>query len=371
MAPTEVLAEQHLETFKHFFDKLGITTVILSGALAKVQKSDALCKIATGEAQMIIGTHALIQAGVQYKNLALVITDEQHRFGVRQREALREKGLSPHVLVLTATPIPRTLALIIYGDLDISTIKELPPGRQPVDTFAVPPTYRERILAFIKEQINLGRQAYIVCPSIEDAENQQLKAVLSYVKTIEKHFAGISVECLHGKLSAAEKQHIMQKFSQNEVKILVATTVIEVGINVPNATVMLIENAERFGLSQLHQLRGRVGRGADKSYCVMICDGKSKTMAERMKVMQQTNDGFIIAETDLRLRGPGDFFGTKQHGLPELYIANLYADMDELNLAQISSEETLNADPQLEKSENTALRAEVELMLKVRGAMVL
>ncbi len=270
--------------------------------------------------------------------MGLVITDEQHRFGVLQRGRLSAKGNNPHVLVMTATPIPRTLALILYGDLDISIIDELPPGRKTVDTFAVSSKYRERIYGFIKSEISKGRQAYVICPMIEDNEGMELKSVLSHVEELNEHFNEYEVACLHGKMKNTKKQEIMEGFARGQIHILVSTTVIEVGINVPNATVMLIENAERFGLSQLHQLRGRVGRGKDKSYCILISDSKSKVAKERLGVMTKTCDGFEISEMDLKLRGHGDYFGTRQHGLPEFKIANLYKDLEILAMAQHAAE---------------------------------
>ena len=335
MAPTEVLAMQHYTSFKSVFDDLGINTVALTGSLKKREKEDAKDKIADGQANMIVGTHAIIEENVVVKNLGLVITDEQHRFGVKQRSKLVEKGEKPNVLVMSATPIPRTLALILYGDLDISIIDELPPGRQKIDTVSVNSSYKERIFAFMKKEIDTGRQVYIICPTIEETENSDLKSVINYTEELKKgHLGDYKIECLHGKIKPKEKQRIMQEFKDGQVKIIVATTVIEVGINVPNATIMLIENADRFGLSQLHQLRGRVGRGEHKSYCILVSDAKSKTTKERMKAMVSTNDGFKISELDLKIRGPGDFFGTKQHGISEMKIANFYKDMDTLKEVQ-------------------------------------
>ena len=317
--------------------------------------------IENGNAKMIIGTHALIQEKVVYNNLGLVITDEQHRFGVRQREMLAQKGEEPHVLVMTATPIPRTLALILYGDLDISTINELPPGRQKVDTFAVNHTYDNRLYAFIEKETAKGRQCYIICPMIEENEKLDLRSVLKFTEELQNdRLPSLRVECMHGKLKNNEKQDIMDRFSNGEIDVLVSTTVIEVGVNVPNATLMIIENAERFGLSALHQLRGRVGRGGEKSYCVLVTDSKTKVAKERMTIMCKSNDGFVISEKDLHLRGPGDFFGTRQHGLPEMKIANLYKDINILKDVQSVAIDLYKSDENLEKKENLLLKKRIE-----------
>jgi len=356
MAPTEVLSSQHYESFRNFFEPFGINVCLLSGALKKKEKDEAVEKIASGSAQMIIGTHALIQENVSFKKLGLVITDEQHRFGVKQRLLLSEKGNNPHIIVMTATPIPRTLAIILYGDLDISVIDELPPGRQAIDTRAVTSTYNERIYAFIRKQLDIGRQAYIVCPMIEESDTVEAKSVTELACEIaDTQFAGYSVGILHGRMKNDEKNEIMSAFAEGKIQLLISTTVIEVGINVPNATVMLIENAERFGLSQLHQLRGRVGRGTSASYCILVTDSKGKVTKERMNIMKKTNDGFEIAETDLKIRGPGEFFGTMQHGLPQLKIANLYKDAELLKQAQEAAKELIKNDPKLIKNENSAL----------------
>lgn len=362
MAPTEVLAQQHYEAFSALFCQFGIKTVLLTGSLTKKEKEKVLFDICTGEAQMILGTHAVIQKNVVFQKLGLVITDEQHRFGVRQRAVLSEKGNNPHVLVMTATPIPRTLALILYGDLDISIIDELPPGRQTIDTRAVPPSYHERIYTFIKKELEQGQQAYIICPMIEENEKLELQSVLNYHEKISKTvFQNYQTACLHGKMKPKEKQTIMEAFAKGEIHILVSTTVIEVGINVPNATIMLIENAERFGLAQLHQLRGRVGRGSKQSYCILVCDSKNKIAAERMNVMKKTADGFQISEMDLKLRGPGEFFGTRQHGLPELKIANLYKDIQLLKQSQEAAELLLQKDENLEEEPHFLLKKELKL----------
>ncbi|MDR2940376.1 MAG: ATP-dependent DNA helicase RecG [Clostridiales bacterium] len=355
MAPTEVLANQHFIYFKGYFDKLGIKTELLVGSLTKRQKNSIYFNIESGFTKMIIGTHAIIQSGVRMKNLGYVITDEQHRFGVGQRRDLTLKGNNPHVLVMTATPIPRTLALILYGDLDISIIDEMPPGRQNIDTFFVTGKYLPRVHNFIREEAEKGRQIYIICPSI-DGENEQLKSVLSYTEVLAKELSPLKVNCLHGKMKQDEKNLIMDGFSKNLFSVLVSTTVIEVGINVKNATLIIIENAERFGLSQLHQLRGRVGRDSHKSYCILISDTKNKYSKQRLQMMVQTNDGFAISEMDLKLRGPGEFFGLKQHGIQELKIANIYKDMEILKLVSeavnidyslLSNEEIVRLDNEL------------------------
>lgn len=340
MAPTEVLASQHYESFKEFFDKFGIKVCLLKGSLKKKEKEAVKELISTGKADVIVGTHAIIQEDVEFKKLGLVITDEQHRFGVKQRNVLSEKGINAHVMVMTATPIPRTLALILYGDLDVSVIDELPPGRQHIDTFAVNSSYHQRAYGFIRKEVENGRQAYMVCPMIEENDAIEAKSVMQMIDEVSQtDFKGLSVAVLHGKMKADEKERIMKDFAENKIQILISTTVIEVGINVPNATIMLIENAERFGLSQLHQLRGRVGRGKYQSYCILVTDSKSEVTKERMKVMKKTNDGFEISETDLKLRGPGEFFGTRQHGVPQLKIANLYKDADILSQAQAAAKE--------------------------------
>ena len=365
MVPTEVLAEQHYKSFCEMFEPLGIKTVLLSGSLTAKQKRTVLEQIATGEAQMILGTHAVIQKSVVFYKLGLVITDEQHRFGVRQRSALAEKGENPHILVMTATPIPRTLALILYGDLDISIIDELPPGRKKIDTIAVTSAYRERIYHFIKKHADMGLQCYIICPMIEENEKIEVQAVLSYTEALQEGtLKGYRVTCVHGKMKAKEKQNIMEQFSKGEIDVLVSTTVIEVGINVPNAVIMLIENAERFGLAQLHQLRGRVGRGSEKSYCILINEGKNSIAKQRMNVMSKSCDGFIISEMDLKLRGPGEFFGTKQHGLPELKIGNLYKDMSILKEAQKAAETLLQKDKQLQLAVHQQLKQQVTALWK-------
>ena len=361
MAPTEVLAAQHFENFKAIFDPLGIKTTMITGGQKAAEKRRSLAEAASGEADIIVGTHALIQAGTEYKNIGLVITDEQHRFGVKQRQTLADKGGKPHILVMTATPIPRTLALILYGDLDISIIDSLPPGRQSIDTFAVNSSYRERIYNFAKKEIEKGRQVYIICAMVEENEKIEAESVLKYAEGLRNTPLGDRrIAVVHGKMRSEEKDGILKDFAAGKTDILVATTVIEVGINVPNATLMVIENAERFGLAQLHQLRGRVGRGSEKSYCILISDNKSEITRQRLKTMTKTSDGFKISETDLKLRGPGEFFGTRQHGLPALRIANLYSDMDILRQAQRAAGEVTENDPGLEREENRDLRTELD-----------
>lgn len=327
MAPTEILAEQHFDTISRLFDGL-CEVVLVKGGLRAKEKRELTEKLSDGRVRIIIGTHAVLEDYVEISHLGLVITDEQHRFGVNQREKLTEKGNSPHFLVMSATPIPRTLAMIVYGDLDISIIDELPPNRKPVQTHCVNEDYRLRINEFMRRQIEEGRQIYIVCPLIEESEKTDLRAATELAKHLQDDaLADFRVALLHGRIKAKEKAEIMEKFALGEIDALVSTTVIEVGIDVPNASVMVIENAERFGLSQLHQLRGRVGRGDSKSYCIMFNQSKNKIAVERMKIMKQTSNGFEVAQRDLELRGAGDFFGTRQHGIPQLKIANLYEDL--------------------------------------------
>lgn len=359
MAPTEVLANQHFASFQKIFEPAGIRVVLLTGSLKAKEKREALAQVKNGEAQMIVGTHAVIQKGVEYHKLGLAITDEQHRFGVRQRSTLAEKGEAVHTLVMTATPIPRTLALILYGDLDISIIDELPPGRQKINTSAVDSRYHQRIYAFIQKHVKEGRQAYVICPMIEENEKLEVQNVLDYTEELVRELPACRVACVHGRMKAKEKQEIMECFAAGEIDVLVSTTVIEVGINVPNATIMLIENAERFGLAQLHQLRGRVGRGSEKSYCILVSDTKTKIAKERMKTMTESEDGFVISEKDLKLRGPGEFFGIRQHGLPELKIADLYKDMTILKEAQSAAADLLRKDRFLEEEEHLLLKEHI------------
>lgn len=324
MAPTEILASQHYASFKKFFPNEEIA--LLTSSISKKQKELVKEKIKNGTIKIAIGTHALIQEDVEFSNLGFVITDEQHRFGVAQRTKLSTKGNSPHVLVMTATPIPRTLGLIMYGDLDISVIDKLPPGRQDIKTFCIPESYRNRAYAFLRKEIQQGGQAYIVCPLIEESDGLNIKDATSFKDELSLIFPDIKIGLLHGKMKESEKAEVMTAFSKNEISVLVSTTVIEVGVDVPNATLMIIENAERFGLSQLHQLRGRVGRGTKQSYCILFANSKNPETIQRLKVVEASSDGFYISEKDLELRGPGDFFGTRQHGLPALKTANPMED---------------------------------------------
>lgn len=369
MAPTEILAQQHFDTLSNLLTPFGVRTALLTGRRTPKQKRELGELIASGHFHLIVGTHALLSESVRYHKLGLVIADEQHRFGVEQRSALTEKGDKPHVLVMSATPIPRTLSLILYGDLDVSVINELPPGRQTIDTFTVDEAYRARIYAFTKKLLDEGRQAFFVCPAVQsDPEDMSngLKAVEEYAKELkESVFPGRTVAFLHGKLKAAEKEKTMTAFAAGEIDILVATTVIEVGIDVPNAALMVIENAEQFGLSQLHQLRGRVGRGAHKSYCVLFSDKQNDATAARLKTMCKTNDGFKIAEADLAQRGPGDFFGARQHGLPEMRLGSLQYNMDILHSASAASAELLARDPALAEAEHRNLRQKIEELFDI------
>ena len=370
MAPTELLAEQHFATLSDFLAPFGLKVVKLTGSMGAKAKRETLAALASGEAALAVGTHALISEGVEFRRLGLVVTDEQHRFGVAQRSALAGKGERAHVLVMSATPIPRTLALIIYGDLDVSLIDELPPGRQRVDTFAVTSSYRRRLNAFIAKLVGEGRQVFVVCPAIEADSEVPMDLVSAEEHTLELRAAlpGLRIECIHGRMKAKPRDEIMSRFAAGEVDVLVSTTVIEVGVDVPNAALMIIENAERFGLSQLHQLRGRVGRGRHKSYCVLVSDAKGADARERLAALTHIHDGFKIAEEDLRLRGPGDFFGARQHGLPELHIADLGADMDVLKTAQAAAQALLAEDPALVREENRPVRQAAERLLSVTGS---
>ncbi len=367
MVPTEILAEQHKNSLLPLFEKLGMRIGLLIGSMRAAEKRAVKELAESGEADVLIGTHALITEDVRFSSLGLVIADEQHRFGVRQRAALAAKGKNPHQLIMSATPIPRSLALIMYGDLDISVIDELPPGRLPVDTFIVNNSKRNDAYEFIRRQMDDGRQAYIVCPMIDDNEEGELRSVEKFAKELsETVFCGKRVEFLHGRQKQKEKDQIMRRFVIGETDAIVSTTVIEVGVNVPNAAVMAVENAERFGLSQLHQLRGRVGRGEHKSYCILFSNvAKSSPAAQRLEALRSTNDGFKISEEDLKLRGPGDFFGTRQHGLPELKIASLAEDMRVLDTAKREAKLILEKDPELKSEDNKNLRARMLSMFDV------
>lgn len=360
MAPTEILAAQHYAELGPMFEKIGVKARLITGSLTKKHKTELSKELAENKIDIVFGTHALIEDSVIFPRLALAITDEQHRFGVRQRARLAEKGAGVHILAMTATPIPRSLALIMYGDMDVSVVDELPPGRQKIDTFCVGENMRQRINAFIGREVSAGHQAYIVCPAIDDNPATELKAAASYAENLRAALPGISIGLLHGRMKAAEKDAVMDAFSKNEISVLVSTTVIEVGVNVPNVTMMIVENAERFGLSQLHQLRGRVGRGNSKSYCVLFSASADEQTLERMKIMVNSNDGLKIAEKDLSLRGPGEFFGSRQHGLPELRIASLANDLDVLKESGQAAEELLKTDPHLEKEENIYLKKRID-----------
>jgi ATP-dependent DNA helicase RecG len=362
MAPTEILATQHYETITHLVAGLGIEVALLTGSTRKKQRETLLPKVQNGEIQILIGTHALIEDAVEFKNLGLVIVDEQHRFGVAQRAKLWKKNtIPPHVLVMTATPIPRTLAMTVYGDLDVSVIDELPPGRKPVKTFHVYSERRKNLYESVRKQLQAGRQVYIVYPLIEESETMDLKNLTAGFETIREIYPEYRVCMVHGKMKPAEKEAEMQKFVSGETQIMVATTVIEVGVNVPNATVMLIENAERFGLSQLHQLRGRVGRGADQSLCILLTRYElSENTRRRLAIMTETNDGFVIAEEDLKLRGPGDIDGTQQSGAPfELHIASLATDGQLLQLARNAASNILADDPELNQPNHILLKSNI------------
>lgn len=367
MAPTEILATQHYETFLKFFENTDINICLLTGSTKK--KKNIYEKILNGEFDIIIGTHAIIQDAVQYKNLGLVIADEQHRFGVSQRAKLTNKGEGVHTLIMTATPIPRTLAFILYGDLDISVIDELPPGRKEVATYAVGEEMRQRIDAFIDKNVKTGAQCYVVCPLIEETQNGDIKNATDLSLRLTKKFPQYSVGLIHGKMKASDKDDVMTRFSKGEINILVSTTVIEVGVNVPNATVMIIENAERFGLSQLHQLRGRVGRGNEQSYCILFSQSANDVAKKRMEIMCKSNDGFYISEEDLKLRGPGDFFGTRQHGLPELKIANLFKDMKILKKARVAAQKIIAEDRSLSSDKYAGIAQKIKEMFKDNIAM--
>lgn len=359
MVPTEILARQHYRSLSAVLEPAGISTALLTASVPAAQKKEIFAGLAGGEIGLTIGTHALLSKDVVFQKLGLVVTDEQHRFGVAQRAALSAKGGNPHMLVMSATPIPRTLALMIYGDLDLSVLDELPPGRQKIRTYAVTSDKRPRAFGFLKKEIAEGGQCYIICPMIDEGQND-MASVEQYAEKLRTEWMpGCRIACLHGRMKPKEKEAVMRRFADGEISVLVSTTVVEVGVDVPNAVVMLIENAERYGLSQLHQLRGRVGRGKRQSYCILISDAQNEETAARFGIMCRTNNGFEIAEADLKLRGPGDFFGSRQHGLPALKIADMAADMESLNQAQGAARSILSRDPALELPEHRGLRAEV------------
>jgi len=375
MAPTEVLAEQHYRSLSALLDRAGVRVGLLTGSLTATEKKKVRKELENGGIDLVIGTHALISDSVKFKRLALIIADEQHRFGVAQRSALAGKSGTggmppPHVLVMSATPIPRTLALIVYGDLDISVIDQLPPGRTPVSTYVIREDKRQRMYGFVRRQVEEGRQVYIICPAVEDDPDAppgaaELKAVKTYAEKIKKEvFPDLNIAILHGKMRPKEKESVMLSFAEGETQILVATTVVEVGVDVPNASLIVIEGADRFGLSQLHQLRGRVGRGRHQSYCVLVTDTRNPDSMQRLKTLASTTDGFRIAEEDLKLRGPGDFFGSRQHGMPAMRLADLTGDMRLLQQAQQAANKLLSADPALRQPENRPVFEKVRRMFE-------
>lgn len=368
MAPTEILARQHAETMQTLLGS-SVRVALLTGSVHAADRRERLAALARGDIDLLVGTHALLSEDVRFARLGLVITDEQHRFGVRQRARLAEKGVSPHLLVMSATPIPRTLALIVYGDLDVSVLDELPPGRQPVQTFAISSRRRERAYAYVRRHLDEGRQGFVVCPLVEDGDGTgDLHAAETVCEQLAAGpFRGYRLGLLHGRMRPAEKEKTMAAFAAGEIQLLVSTTVIEVGVDVPNAVILVVENADRFGLAQLHQLRGRVGRGRYPSACILISDNTGEDCRRRLQVMCSTTDGFRIADEDLRLRGPGDFFGDRQHGLPQLRLANLMTDMPLLRQAQAAAAETLAADPKLSTPENGPLRRAVEALFAQTG----
>ncbi len=371
MAPTEILAEQHCGSLSKLLSPLGIRVALLTGSLTPKQKKDVRAAIQQGQADLVVGTHALVTDATEFKNLGLVIADEQHRFGVAQRSALSAKGTDPHLLVMSATPIPRTLALLMYGDLEVSVIDQLPPGRQQTETFLVDESYRARLNGFIRKQASLGHQCFVVCPAVEENDGLDLKAATVWAQTLQKAvFPDLRVCLLHGQMKGAEKEAVMSAFARGESDILVATTVIEVGVDVPNATLMVIEDADRFGLSQLHQLRGRVGRGPAKSYCVLVSQNKNPETRARIKAFCATTDGFKIAEEDLKMRGPGDFFGSRQSGLPVFRVASLSCDLQTLKQAQQASVEWIESEGTADTPEAIALRQRIgTLFARTQGTM--
>lgn len=369
MAPTEILAGQHAATLDKLLAPLGITVALLTGSVKGAARKHVLAAVKSGAAQVVVGTHAVVSEGVQFARLGLAVTDEQHRFGVRQRTLLAQKADHPHLLVMSATPIPRTLGLLMFGDLDISVLDELPPGRTPIKTYAVTGRKRADLYGFLRRQLAEGRQAYIVCPLIEEGETDMQAVTTYYTEVAQPLLANYRVGLMHGKLKAAEKNAVMQDFKEGKLDVLVSTTVIEVGVDVPNANVMVIENAERYGLSALHQLRGRVGRGAAQSHCILVSDHTGESVQTRLKFLCRTTDGFEIAKFDMETRGPGDFFGNRQHGLPTLRIADLMADSRVLHAAQEEAVALLAADPALERPEHAALRAQAEQMFPADAAL--
>ena len=371
MAPTEILAEQHYHSLSKLFAPLGVKVALLTGSMTPKQKREVRDAIASGEVRLAVGTHALLSEATVFCKLGLVITDEQHRFGVAQRAKLSSKGEDPHLLVMSATPIPRTLALLMYGDLEVSIINELPPGRQPVETFLVNESYRARINAFIRKQKEENHQSFVVCPAVEESEELSVKAATVWAETLQQTvFPDLRIALIHGQMKAAEKEEAMASFARGEADVLVATTVIEVGVDVPNATLMVIEDADRFGLSQLHQLRGRVGRGGAKSYCILTSQNRNPDTLGRLKALCKTTDGFRIAEEDLKLRGPGDFFGSRQSGLPTFRVANLSMDLQTLKDAQNASAKWINTEGTADTPEGIALRQRIgELFQRAEGTM--
>jgi len=370
MAPTEILAAQHFGTIRSYLEKARVRYALIVGGLSKAKREKLLSATAAGEIDLVVGTHSLIQEEVTFKNLALLVVDEQHKFGVLQRAALRKKGLHPDCLVMTATPIPRTLTLSVFGDLDVSIIEKMPPGRKPVKTILVPPKKREAAFGFLRDEVRAGRQVFIVYPLVEESERLDLQAATKMAEELQKGaFKDFRVGLVHGRMRREEKERVMGDFEKGLIQVLVATTVVEVGIDIPNASVMVIEHAERFGLSQLHQLRGRIGRGAHKSYCLLFGEARTPEARARLAIMAKTNDGFKIAEEDLRIRGPGEFFGTRQHGLPELKVANLIFDFDILRQAREDAFNLVRRDPALKQPPHTAIRR--ALLQKFRGRLEL
>ena len=371
MAPTEILAEQHYHSLSQLFEPMGIRTALLTGSMTPKQKRIVREQLENGTVDLAIGTHALLSEATVFRDLGLVITDEQHRFGVAQRSKLSAKGVDPHLLVMSATPIPRTLALLLYGDLEVSIVGELPPGREPVDTFLVNESYRPRINAFIRKQVTEGHQCFVVCPAVEENEDLGIKAATVWAETLQKTvFPDLRIALLHGQMKAAEKEEAMAAFARGEADVLVATTVIEVGVDVPNSTLMVIEDADRFGLSQLHQLRGRVGRGSSKSYCILTSHNRSADTLQRLKAFCKTTDGFKIAEEDLKMRGPGDFFGSRQSGLPVFRVANLAMDLQTLKDAQAASAAWIDTEGTADAPEGIALRRRIgDLFARAEGTM--